>query len=81
VIGVSLDEAGWDAVGAYVAKQSINYPIVLGNESVIESYRGLESLPTTLIIDRHGRVAATHVGLVSKSVYERDILSVLAATR
>jgi peroxiredoxin len=81
VIGVSLDEAGWTAVGPYVAKQGINYPVVLGNDSVLQSYGGLESLPTTLIIDRHGRVAATHVGLVSKSVYERDILSALTESQ
>jgi peroxiredoxin len=77
VIGVSLDEAGWAAVAPYVAKQGIDYPIVLGNDGVLQSYGGLESLPTTLIIDRHGRIAATHVGLVSKPVYERDILSTL----
>jgi cytochrome c biogenesis protein CcmG/thiol:disulfide interchange protein DsbE len=81
VVGVSLDEAGWAAVSPFVAKQGINYPIVLGNDSVLQSYGGLESLPTTLIIDRHGRVAATHVGLVSRSVYEQDILTVLSESQ
>jgi cytochrome c biogenesis protein CcmG/thiol:disulfide interchange protein DsbE len=80
VIGVSLDE-DWAAVRPYVVKQGVNYPIVLGNDSVLQSYGGLESLPTTLIIDRHGRVAATHVGLVSKSVYEKDILSALTESQ
>lgn len=77
VVGVSLDEAGWVAISPYVAKQGINYPIVLGNEGALQSYVGLESLPTTLIIDRQSRVVATHVGLVSRSVYEQEILTVL----
>lgn len=77
VIGVSLDEDGWTPVLPYVTKQKINYPIVLGNNDVLRAYGGLESLPTTLIIDRQGQVAATHVGLVSRSVYERDIKAVL----
>lgn len=77
VIGVSLDEDGWIPVRPYVAKQQINYPVVLGKDEVLRAYGGLESLPTTLIIDRQGRVAATHVGLVSRSVYEQDIVAVL----
>jgi peroxiredoxin len=80
VIGVSLDE-GWAEISPYMAKQAINYPVVLGKMDVLQSYSGLESLPTTLILDRQGRVSATHVGLVSKSVYEHDILTALAEPR
>lgn len=80
-IGVSLDDDGWNTVRPYTSKHGINYPIVLGGEQVAQAYGGLESLPTTLIIDRNGRVAATHVGLVSKSVYEKDIESVLNEPR
>ncbi len=78
VIGVSVDEDGWTPVLPYVTKQKINYPIVLGKNDVLQAYGGLESLPTTLIIDRQGRVAATHVGLVSRSVFERDIKAALS---
>jgi peroxiredoxin len=80
VIGVSLDE-GWAEIAPFVTKQAINYPVVLGKMDVLQSYSGLESLPTTLIIDRQGRVSATHVGLVSRSVYEQDILTALAEPR
>jgi peroxiredoxin len=77
VIGVSLDEEGWEAVRPFVSKQGVNYPIVIGGEQTSAAYGGVQSLPTTLIIDRTGRVAATHVGLVDRSVYERDIESAL----
>ena len=78
VIGVSLDEDGWEAVRPFLVKQGVNYPIVMGGDQAAQLYGGLESLPVTLIVDRSGRVAATHVGLVSKSVYEKDIEAVLA---
>ncbi len=78
VIGVSVDEDGWSAVLPYLTEQKVNYPIVLGNDDLLRAYGGVASLPTTLIIDRQGRVAATHVGLVSRSVYERDIKAVLS---
>jgi peroxiredoxin len=81
VIGISVDEDGWTAVGPYVAKKGVNYPMVIGDHAVQRSYGGPESLPTTLILDRQGRVAATHVGLVSKAIYERDILAALNEPR
>ena len=77
VIGVSFDEDGWNAVRPFISQQGINYPVVIGGDQAAQSFGGVESLPTTLIIDRHGRVAATHPGLVSRSVYENDIQSVL----
>ena len=81
VIGVSLDEDGWTPVLPYIGKSGINYPIALGKNDVVQAYGGLDSLPTTLIIDRRGRVAATHLGLVSKQVYEEGIVAALDEAR
>ena len=73
VIGVSMDEDGWQAVKPFVDRQKIIYPIVLGTDTAAQRYGGIESLPTTLLIDREGKIAGKHVGLVSKSTYENEI--------
>jgi hypothetical protein len=49
----------------------------LTNDRISDLFGGLKAVPTTLIIDRQGRVAATHVGLCEKSNYEDDIKAVL----
>lgn len=77
VLGVSMDEDGWSAVKPFVVSRKINYRVLLGNDEVGTLYGGVEALPTTFVIDRDGRVAATHMGLVSKSVYQNDILHLL----
>ena len=77
VIGVSMDEGSWAAVKPYVAAAKINYRIAIGDERLAQTYGGLESLPETLLIDRDGRIAARHVGLVSKSDYESEIVRLL----
>ena len=79
VLGVSLDEDGWDAVKPYIAQKKINYRVVIGTEQVAQLYGEVDSLPTTFMIDREGRVAAVHVGLVSKSDYIHDIVQLLDA--
>ncbi len=79
VVGVSMDEEGWDLVKPHVAKLKMNYKVVLGNEEVAQAYGGVDSLPTSFILDRAGRIASVHTGLVSKSVYEEDIQELLKA--
>ena len=76
VLGVSLDEDGWSAVKPYIDGRRINYRVMVGNDDVAQLY-GAASLPTTFIIDRSGRIAATHVGLCSKGEYEADVKAVL----
>jgi thiol-disulfide isomerase/thioredoxin len=77
VLGVSMDDDGWRAVKPYLWEKAVNYPVVLGDGPVARMYGGVESLPTTFLIDRDGRIAAEHVGLAGKSTYEGQILKLL----
>lgn len=77
VLGVSLDADGWKTVKPYVDARRVNYPVMIGNGEVAQAYGGLEVIPTTLVIDRSGRIAATHFGLCRKDEYEADIRAVL----
>ncbi len=77
VLGVSMDDDGWTSVKPYLATSKINYPVVIGTEEISQLYGGVDSIPTTFIIDQEGRIASIHVGLVSKSEYENEILNLL----
>jgi peroxiredoxin len=77
VIGVSLDEDGWNSVKPFTSDLGINYRILLGDDSIAQLYGGIDSLPTTFLIDREGRIAAVHVGLVNKAKYEKDLQELL----
>jgi peroxiredoxin len=78
VVGVSMDEEGWSVIKPFLAEHKVNYRVLLGNDSVSQLYGGVESLPTTFIIDRDGRIAVPpHVGLADKNEYLQEIQSVL----
>jgi hypothetical protein len=73
-----MDEEGWPAVKPFVAERKINYRILLGNDSMAQLYGGLDSLPTSYIIDRDGKVAfPPHIGLISKNEYINEIQCLL----
>jgi cytochrome c biogenesis protein CcmG/thiol:disulfide interchange protein DsbE len=73
VVGISMDEDGWQAVRPFISEAGINYRVLLGNDSISQLYGGVEALPTTFLIDRDGRIASVHEGLVSKGTYEHDL--------
>jgi len=79
VLGVSMDDDGWASVKQYVTEKKINYRVVIGTDKLAQIYGGVESLPTTFVIDRAGRIASTHVGLVAKKQYEEEIQRLLEA--
>lgn len=73
VLGVSMDEEGWEAVRPYLDRMRVNYRVLMGDSMVSDLYGGVDSLPTSFMIDRDGRVARVHIGLVSRSEYQDDI--------
>jgi len=79
-IGVSLDEDGWKSVRPYLQEHKINYPIVIGKWEIMGERFGFNSMPATLLIDRNGRIADLHVGMVDKDAFEHEIQTLLKET-
>lgn len=77
VIGVSMDESGWTAVRPFLDANGVGYTVGIGDAEVARKYGGVESIPETVTIDREGRVAARHVGIVRKGDYENEIIRIL----
>jgi peroxiredoxin len=82
VVGVSLDEDGWTAIKPYVQNMKMNYRVLLGNDDVSTAYGGLDALPTTLLIDRQGKIASVHEGVsMGKEEFKNAIVQLLNAPR
>jgi len=77
VLGVSMDDEGWEVVKPFISGLGVNYRVVIGNDVTAQLYGGVEALPTTFLIDREGRIAATHVGLTSKKDFEDGVQTLL----
>ena len=79
VLGVAMDEDGWDAVKPYIEERKMNYRVLLGNDRRAQLYGGLDSLPTTFLIDRAGKIAKVHIGVeTGKDGFQNEINNLLA---
>jgi cytochrome c biogenesis protein CcmG/thiol:disulfide interchange protein DsbE len=77
VIGVSMDEDGWKSVRPYITEKKLNYAIVIGSEALANQYGGVDSMPVSILIDRHGKIADSHSGVVDKNSWKEEIRKLL----
>jgi Peroxiredoxin len=89
-VGVSMDisyeslkdaNEAWKRVRPFMAKEGINYPIVMGDDSISNAYT-LNSFPATYLIDKSGKIAAAYVGVViNEENVESNIKGLLSEQR
>jgi len=56
VLGVSLDATGRAGVASFLQERGITYPVAMATGRVVNDFGGVNLLPTSFLIDRHGRI-------------------------
>lgn len=77
IVGIALDEEGFDLVTPFAKKYKIPYPVVIGSGKEVRAYGGFEVIPTTFLIDRKGMIVDEHMGLMTKAELIKKLKSVL----
>jgi thiol-disulfide isomerase/thioredoxin len=78
IIGVSLDRQGEPVVKSFMEQWKVNYTMVMDSSGQLaNTYGGIRSIPTTLLIGRDGEVKQVFVGYNSKEIFEEAIKKAL----
>ena len=77
IVGVSLDQGGWDQVRPFAEKLKIPYPVVVGDGNLADDYGGIDAIPSTFFIDKNGYIVDRHLGYLSKSQFESMVKKLL----
>jgi cytochrome c biogenesis protein CcmG, thiol:disulfide interchange protein DsbE len=77
VVGVAIDEGGDEKVRKFVGEFHVPYPVVRP-ERMSQMEYGLAGVPTTILVDKQGRVAKTYVGAVREADFRTDVEELLA---
>ena len=68
VLGISVD-GSLKEVRQHAKKLKIDYPVLLGTQEVQREYQ-VSTLPTTVVIDKTGKVQDVHVGMMLEAQLE-----------
>ena len=61
IIGVNLDKLGKSEVEKFSQEYKINFPVVLNSAGDVASRYGVVVLPTTIFLDRNGRIKGNRI--------------------
>jgi thiol-disulfide isomerase/thioredoxin len=79
IVGIAVDQA--DRVKPYAAEMGINYPVLVADLAGIDLSRAagnkMEGLPYTVVLDRTGDIAGSHLGEVTQAELEELIAPLL----
>lgn len=64
VIGVSVDESGIESVKQFVDENKMRYPVVLDAEGKLANILQTSVLPTSILVDRQGKVVWKKFGAI-----------------
>ena len=74
IVGISLDTVAPAEVKQFVVKNHMNYPVVIGDESVTAIFGGVDAIPATFIVDRQGNIRYRKVGAEDHAAFEQRLL-------
>ncbi len=66
-----------EAGRTFAAAHQMRYTLAIGTDEIGALYH-LGAMPLTVLIDRKGRIAASHAGVVDPKLFEADIKTLLA---
>ncbi|HTV15425.1 MAG TPA: TlpA disulfide reductase family protein [Acidobacteriaceae bacterium] len=76
LIGLDMYGESPAVIRAFMAKAHMDYPVAVGTDAIGHRF-GVTALPRTLLIDREGRIAAAHTGIVDRAQFQSDIRALL----
>lgn len=77
IVGVSVDQRGEAAVKPFAKKMNINYPLAMATPEIVAAFGDLQSIPTTFLIDREGKIRHRKMGAMDSEAYEKLLVPLL----
>jgi thiol-disulfide isomerase/thioredoxin len=77
IVGVAMDDGSKEDIAQFAKDMGVNYPILIGKESVGDQYGGVPALPESFLIARDGKIVDKIIGLRGKSEIEDSIKKAL----
>ena len=77
VVGLSVDDGTPQTVRRFAERLHLRFPVAMASEAMLDDYGPVRSIPTTIFIDRRGRIVRRVVGNVDEETLEGFIREIL----
>ena len=73
IIGVSMDDMGFEGIETFVKDLEMNYPQIMDTGELADSFGGVWALPTTFVVDQNGVIQSSYLGLFPLSTLRNEL--------
>lgn len=73
VIGIAIDYKNSGQIKKFAEDNLISYPLVLGDDAIIEQFGSADVLPTSYLYNPQGKLIKIYRGLISRPTIEKII--------
>ncbi|HXW91904.1 MAG TPA: TlpA disulfide reductase family protein [Terriglobales bacterium] len=80
ILGVAMDDSSPGEIAKFAKEMGVNYPVLIGKETVGDAYGGVEFLPYSFYIDRNGKVLDIAFGLRGRGEIEDGVKKILGSS-
>jgi thiol-disulfide isomerase/thioredoxin len=77
IVGLSVDDAPPQEVRRFAERLRLRFPVAIASEGLLDDYGPIGSIPTTIFIDRRGRIVRRVVGYVDEETLEGFIREIM----
>jgi thiol-disulfide isomerase/thioredoxin len=77
IVGLSVDDGPPQAVRRFAERLRLRFPVAMASEGLLDDYGPIRSIPTTIFIDRRGRIVRRVTGYVDEETLEGFIREIM----
>lgn len=80
MLGITVESGSLDDIKPHVEKNAMKYPVVVGDDNVVEDFGGLMGFPTTFIVGKDWKIYKKYIGMGANKQenIRKDIATLLA---
>lgn len=78
IVALSTDRGGSAEVERFLSERGISFPAAMASRELVREFGGIPGLPTSFLIDRHGRIRHTVTGIFASPALRMAVDRLLA---
>lgn len=81
MVGITIQSGGYEDIAAQIPDFDIEYPLVMGDEAVVNGFGGVFGFPTKFVVGPDWKIYKKYFGGDKKEEMERDIDQLLGVAQ
>jgi thiol-disulfide isomerase/thioredoxin len=79
MLAITVESGNLDSIKSKVAKVDMKYPVLMGDDKVVEGFGGIIGFPTTYVVTKDWRIYKKYLGMTphKRELIEEDIEELL----